>query len=135
MSETRIYEHSGDQGGTWHVFELNERSPVAIELAALKPMDVFDDGLGNLYRWQPGPEATLSDRARTICRAVAQRQLRAAGRRPTSWGYIAESLTTKGKAGRRIAMVLARQNEAHNAREISFWETIVARYTEEGRPA
>lgn len=60
--ERDTIEHSGDAGRTWNVLHPHPRcAVVVVYLPPLAEMAVYDDGLGNLYRWRQGrPEKRVS---------------------------------------------------------------------------
>ncbi len=45
-------EHSTDNGRTWQVVTPHDRSPLVAILAEMAPYEIYDDGMGNLYRWR-----------------------------------------------------------------------------------
>ena len=46
----RLYEHSS-YGGDWHEIHPEPRSPIRSLMAGMAAGDIYDDGIGNLYRW------------------------------------------------------------------------------------
>lgn len=53
----RVVERSTNYGATWEPTTYHPRSPLAAILAGLDPYEVYDDGVGNLYRWRPDGES------------------------------------------------------------------------------
>lgn len=51
--EDMVVEHSGDSGRNWHEVTPVKGAPLWSYLMGLQPMEVHDDGTGNLYRWSP----------------------------------------------------------------------------------
>ena len=50
---TRIWYRSTNFGRTWQITTVNARSPLAAQ--RLEPGEIYDDGIGNLYRYEATP--------------------------------------------------------------------------------
>lgn len=60
--ERDTIEHSPDAGRTWNVIQPIARSALVVNyLPPLAELAVYDDGMGNTYRWRQGrPQKRIS---------------------------------------------------------------------------
>lgn len=53
-----VAERSTNGGRSWEPFSYNPRALISRVMEGLKPGQVYDDGVGNLYRWRPEDDAS-----------------------------------------------------------------------------